>query len=167
MRQTKLHVSKCILVFVILVIYTVYIYEPNSIALLSCRNSGHLSNCQHHACPSHFKCPHSYCIPVHNVCDGKQDCPNGEEERYCFPISCPGFLLCRHDKVWVHHYDIWAGHVKCRKSLGDKALQDVAKCPGSCSCSGYALRCTSGKHFVLPLLSPLDLNYRGYFPLVH
>ncbi len=57
------------------------IYEPNDIALLRCRNSGHLSNCQHHACPSHFKCPHSYCIPIHSVCDSKQDYPNGEDEK--------------------------------------------------------------------------------------
>ncbi len=132
------------------------IYEPNGIAWLSCRNSGHLSNCQHYTCPSYFKCPHSYCIPVHNVCDGKQDCPNGEEERYRSPISCPGFLLCRHDKVCVHHYDIWDERVKCPQSLDDKTLQDVAKCPRNCSCSGYALSCTNGTNFVLPLLSPLQ-----------
>ena len=46
--------------------------------------------------------------------------------------------------------------MKCRKSLDDKALQDVAKCPGNCSCSGYALRCTGEKHFILPQLSPLQ-----------
>ncbi len=53
-------------------------------------------------------------------------------KRYCSPMSCPRFLLCRHDKVCVHRYDVWAGHVKCRKSLDDKALQDVAECPENC-----------------------------------
>ncbi len=77
-------------------------YELHSSGTVGCRNGGHLSSCELHVCPSHFKCPGAYCIPVHAVCDGKPDCPNGEEETNCHSISCPGLLLCRYDHTCVH-----------------------------------------------------------------
>lgn len=128
------------------------VYELRGSVAVGCRNAGHMLNCEHHDCPSQFKCPGAYCIPVHNVCDGKQDCPNGEDEVQCHNISCPGLLLCRHDNVCVHPYDIWQGHVKCPKSEDDKALR-YARCPSPCICLGYAMLCESSKLEYLPKLS--------------
>ncbi len=127
-------------------------YELHQLGTVGCRNGGHLSNCQYHTCPSQFKCPDAYCIPVHTVCDGKQDCPGGEDERNCQSISCPGFLLCRHDNTCVHPYDVWSVHVKCPMSMDDKALTNVPRCPMLCLCLGYAISCKSPKVIDLPHL---------------
>ncbi len=128
------------------------IFESGGPTLPACRNAAHLSNCRRHVCPSQFKCPNAYCVSVHKVCDGQPDCPNGEDEVDCHTISCPGFLLCRHDKICVHRYDIWEGHVKCSESQDDKALGDVLECPRRCSCYGYAIRCGNGKIGSFPKL---------------
>ena len=120
--------------------------------MIGCRNGGHLSNCQHHTCPSQFKCPDAYCIPIHSICDGKQDCPDGDDEMQCKSLSCPGFLLCRHDNICVHPYDVWRDHVKCPISIDDKALTNVPRCPQHCSCLGYAISCKSSEVGDLPRL---------------
>ena len=129
------------------------IYESHRLGTVACRNGGHLSNCQYHTCPSQFKCPDAYCIPKHSICDGKQDCPHGDDEMNCQSLSCPGFLLCRHDNICVHPYDVWRDHVKCPMSIDDKALANVPKCPPHCSCLGYAISCKSSKEGHLPQLS--------------
>ncbi len=128
------------------------IYELNQFDMVGCRNGGHLSNCQYHTCPSQFKCPDAYCIPIHSVCDGKQDCPDGEDEMRCQSLSCPGFLLCRHDNVCVHPYDVWRDHVKCPMSIDDKALMNVSRCLPLCTCLGYAISCKSSGVGDLPRL---------------
>ncbi len=87
---------------------------------LGCQNGKHLLNCKQHTCPSHFKCLDAYCIPVHTVCDGKAECPYGEDETNCQMLTCPGFLFCRHDKVYVSIHMIsgqvmW--NVQCRRMI--------------------------------------------------
>ncbi len=128
------------------------IHELNQLDIVGCRNGGHLSNCQYHSCPSQFKCPHAYCIPMHSICDGKQDCPEGDDEMQCQSLSCPGYLLCRHDNICVHPYDVWRDHVKCPISIDDKALTNVSRCPPHCSCLGYAISCKSSEVGDLPQL---------------
>ncbi len=128
------------------------IHELHQSDTVGCRNGGHLSNCQYHSCPSQFKCPDAYCIHIHSVCDGKHDCPDGEDEMQCQSLSCPGFLLCRHDKICVHQYDVWREHVKCPISKDDKALMDVPRCPPFCLCLGYAISCKSSEVGELPQL---------------
>ncbi len=134
------------------------ILESSGQTTRTCRNAAHLSNCRHHVCPSQFKCPNAYCIPVHDVCDGHPDCPNGEDEADCHSISCPGFLLCRHDKICVHRYDILEeGHEKCAESQDDNALRDINECPSGCICYGYAMRCENRK---VRSLSELPVSLR-------
>ncbi len=119
----------------------------------TCRNGAHLRDCMMHSCPSYFKCPSAYCIPVYAVCNGNVDCPNGEDEDNCQSMSCPGFLLCRYDKVCVHPHDVWSGGVKCPVSIDDKALRDIGPCPGHCECLGNGIRCNNAKKLNLPKLS--------------
>ena len=45
-----------------------------------CRNGGHLQSCKNFECNMKFKCAESYCIPWTYVCDGKWDCPEGDDE---------------------------------------------------------------------------------------
>ena len=127
-------------------------YESHISGTVGCSNGGHLSGCWLYICPSQFKCPNAYCVPVHTVCDGKPDCPNGEEETHCHSISCPGLLLCRNDDICVHPYDVWKDHVKCDKSKDDKALTNVPRRPTHCLCLGYAISCKSTNVDVLPQL---------------
>ena len=108
----------------------------------TCRNGAHLTNCMRYTCPSLFKCPSAYCVPVYAVCNGQVDCPNGEDEERCQSISCPGFLLCRYDTVCVHPQDVWSGRIKCPVSMDDKALRDRGACPGLCECLGNGIVCT-------------------------
>ena len=50
--------------------------------LKPCRNGGHLENCGKFECNTMFKCLNAYCIPWVYVCNGKWDCPEGDDEIY-------------------------------------------------------------------------------------
>ncbi len=136
-------------------------YEPSLLLRRSdtqvCRNGGHLRNCELHSCPSHFKCPAAFCIPIHAICNGRADCPNSEDEEECKPLSCPGMLLCRQDHVCVHPYEVRSGRVKCPLSKDDKALTNVILCPLQCLCHGHALFCENVSELKLSDL-PLALR---------
>ncbi|XP_030850189.1 G-protein coupled receptor GRL101-like [Strongylocentrotus purpuratus] len=70
-----------------------------------CRDVTHLRACGNFECPeSYLKCPSSYCIPLRYRCDGKMDCPSGEDEAFCgqCPQGCECDALsysCRPDQV--------------------------------------------------------------------
>ena len=49
-----------------------------------CSNTDHLQRCSTHQCPSLFKCRDSFCVEVTSVCDGIDDCPQGEDEYGCY-----------------------------------------------------------------------------------
>ncbi len=72
-----------------------------------------LKHCYYHECPGMYKCINSYCIPYHKVCNGKLDCPSGEEEINCDQIICPGLLKCIGDHVCVSWNDICNGYIHC------------------------------------------------------
>ncbi|KAL4221448.1 hypothetical protein ACF0H5_019705 [Mactra antiquata] len=61
------------------------IYKTDSTGyILGCRSGFHLQECAEFVCPpATVKCPGSYCIPLHYVCDGINQCPNGEDETGC------------------------------------------------------------------------------------
>ena len=42
--------------------------------------------CTHFKCIGYFKCPHSFCLPLKYICDGKNDCPEGEDEVNCIDL---------------------------------------------------------------------------------
>ncbi|XP_045163842.2 G-protein coupled receptor GRL101-like [Mercenaria mercenaria] len=60
-----------------------YDLDENGITT-GCRSLNHLQNCENVSCPAqHFKCPESYCVPLMYVCNGRIDCPGGQDETYC------------------------------------------------------------------------------------
>ncbi len=121
----------------------VYEVDSDNAHIRYCRNGAHLSNCSNHECPSMFKCPLSYCIPYHYICNGRLDCPRGEDEMSCLGVlECPGLLRCRHDGVCVHPHNVGDKIIDCQLSKDDETFVDVLMCPESCRCLGNAVLCS-------------------------
>ena len=119
------------------------VYDHNHIGHLRfCRNGVHLQSCSSHLCTSMFKCPLSYCLPVHKLCDSVHDCPNGEDELECNllqAISCPGFVHCW-DGPCIHVDQSCDGKIDCPRG-DDEVLCHQAACLGGCTCLGTAMAC--------------------------
>ncbi len=125
--------------------------QHDSHALKYCQNGEHLQFCTEHQCLSDFKCAQSYCIPYHYVCNGRADCPHGEDEQNCTE-SCPGLLRCKKDNVCVHPYYVGDDVVDCSLSQDDEILQHSGGClqVKECSCLGGAVSCPSSHFHALP-----------------
>ena len=106
-----------------------------------CRNGAHLRNCRKYPCTGSFKCPDSYCIPMRYICNGRLDCPNGEDELACPKglIQCPGLLRCK-DGGCVHSSEICDGVVNCPHGDDERC---VINCPPACICKGLVVFCTA------------------------
>ncbi len=120
-------------------------------ALKYCHNGEHLQFCTEHQCLSDYECAQSYCIPYHYVCNGRADCPHGEDEQNCTE-SCPGLLRCREDNVCVHPYYVGDDILDCSLSQDDEILQHRGGCPQEkeCSCLGGAVSCPSSNFYTIP-----------------
>ena len=86
----------------------------------SCRNAGHLVGCEAFVCTNMYKCPMSYCISFHRVCDGVIDCQDGADETSCPMISCPRMFRCIQEQVCIHPLDVCDGKIHCQLSLDDE-----------------------------------------------
>ena len=135
--------------------------------LIPCRNGGHLENCAKFECNMVFKCLDSYCIPWKYVCDGKWDCPNGDDEQksyICMHISkCQAMFKCKGE----HHTCISFGQV-CDNRLDCLYHDDemfcelkLIQCPSSCNCLIFAITC------VRLLLNNLQFNSFGLYLSVY
>ena len=115
--------------------------------LIPCRNGGHLQSCKNFECNLMFKCIETYCIPWPYVCDGKWDCPEGDDE-----LKNP---VCTEDQLCVYMYKcrnakqtcIHIGNVCDQKTdcpLGDDELHcyfKQFKCHPGCHCLLFAIHC--------------------------
>ena len=63
-----------------------------------------------------YTCPLTYCVALHLVCDGPNDCPNGEDEAHCSGAIYSGLLRCQVGNICVHPVDICDGIVLCLQS---------------------------------------------------
>ncbi|XP_060596877.1 low-density lipoprotein receptor-related protein 2-like [Ruditapes philippinarum] len=61
------------------------IYDEDATGyIIGCRSGMHLQNCDDFDCPQNtVKCPNSYCISLRFVCDGRFQCPSGQDEHNC------------------------------------------------------------------------------------
>lgn len=117
------------------------IFDKNNIY---CPNTEHLRKCSTHVCPASFKCKHSYCIPLHHVCDDVSDCPNDEDEVICSKLTCEGLLLCKNDDVCVHPNQICDGRIDCVYSQDDESLCSSTHSSTYCHLNNEILHCTGG-----------------------
>ncbi|XP_030850194.1 low-density lipoprotein receptor-related protein 4-like [Strongylocentrotus purpuratus] len=105
-----------------------------------CRDVTHLRACGNFECPeTYLKCPSSYCIPLRYRCDGKMDCPSGEDEAFCDEYECPdGSYRCHRQ-----HYCISLDHV-CDDIIHCTEQDDEEfcdQCPQGCECDALSYSC--------------------------
>ena len=106
-----------------------------------CLNGRHLIHCQRYECRDTFKCVSAYCIPFFAVCNGRKDCPNGEDEENCDTLQCAYLLKCSQDDICIHPSNECDDIIHCPFSGDDEALCDVQPCPSLCICVGHAVNC--------------------------
>ena len=108
--------------------------------LIPCQNGGHLQNCYKFECNMMFKCISSYCVPWSFVCDGKWDCPEGDDELnnpQCIEGQiCIYMYKCRSsNQTCLHIGNVCDESAEC--PLGDDELYCELKdvlCPVNCNC---------------------------------
>ena len=120
-----------------------------------CKMSAHIPPCKiayltqictYIWCPGMFKCNHTYCLPMSVICNGHQECPNGEDELYCSNLICPGLLKCRGENRCVSTSEICDGQVNCQYSFGDEIMCE--QCPIRCICQYYFMSCAEIKTYI-------------------
>ncbi len=84
-------------------------------------------------CQHHFKCQNYYCTPYKYVCDGKQDCPFGDDEFKCVDRTCVGLFKCQSSNICLHYHDVEDGVVDCKEG-DDEIFKGLSPCPTNCSC---------------------------------
>ena len=104
------------------------------------RNGAHLSSCSDVKRGKRVRCPDSYCIPYKNICDGRWDCWDGDDEYECENRTCSGLFQCRNVSTCIHIDDV------CDKDIDyqhkdDELLCDLEACVPKCSCPSYAVSC--------------------------
>ena len=92
-----------------------------------------------------FKCINSYCIPWSYVCDGKWDCPHGNDKENN-PV-CGNQIICNHmykckntSHICLHVGNVCDGSEDCPLS-DDEQLCNLLniKCPSNCICFSLAV----------------------------
>ena len=116
-----------------------------------CRDGSHLGQCAEINCTNSYKCPDSYCIPFHKVCDGHSNCIHGEDEERCDEYVCKGLLRCSGSKICVHPEQI-CNKVRDCINGDDEMFCDMKSCPNGCQCLSYSITCSSVQSNVLPAL---------------
>ena len=106
-----------------------------------CNNTEHLHYCVDFSCPNHYKCSFSYCIPMHLVCDGVKDCPQGEDEEQCNEFVCQGFMRCKGMSMCLHPNYVCNGVIECTLYGDDEVFCDSRGCPTQCECVGLTIFC--------------------------
>ena len=122
----------------------------------TCRTGNHLRNCKNFSCPNMFKCKDSYCIAERNVCNGRKDCPLGEDEEstICENQSCKGKFRCRNESFCLDFESVCNGIHDCPNSNDDE-LYCGSTCPTGCVCIGNTYQC---HRFIHGRLLPRDIR---------
>ena len=137
-------------------------YKVNSLGRIQpCSNGANLQNCQHFECNMMYKCVKSYCIPWSYVCDGKWDCPKGEDETYsqiCEErVICVNMFKCKGEEHKCLHLGNTCDYITDCPQGDDEYLCELkhVKCPAKCVCLALAIECLNvDVYFIGHLLYP-------------
>ncbi len=116
-------------------------------ALIPCRNGGHLQKCTLFECNAMFKCTESYCLPWAFVCDGKWDCPDGDDEQHNEICSqdyiCNHMYKCRNTtQTCLHVGNVCDGKYDCPLQDDEQFCHmKIVQCPLKCNCLLLAILC--------------------------
>ncbi len=115
--------------------------------LLPCRNGGHLQSCRKFKCNMKFKCSIYYCIPFNYQCDGKWDCPQGEDEsEFCTDTTrCANMFRCRSpSQICIHLGQVCDKVEDCSLTDDEDLCElDTTNCAQSCVCLALAVVCVN------------------------
>ena len=96
-----------------------------------------------------FKCQDSYCVPWIYVCDGKWDCPEGDDE-HSNPVcgnnvKCVNMYKCKHRHIiCIQLGNICDNESNCPIGDDEMLCQLVNQaCPALCQCLSLAVRCAN------------------------
>ncbi len=113
--------------------------------LTPCRSGGNLENCHLFECNNNFKCPNYYCVPFAYVCDGKWDCPQGQDEHklhMCSPVRhCKFMLQCMSSVICIHTADVCNEYQDCPHGEDETLCDTKNTCPHICQCVLYFMAC--------------------------
>ncbi len=121
-----------------------------------------LKNCQELNCTNSFKCSRSYCVPYRNVCDGKWDCPEGDDEKItCKNLTCPGFFHCKSFSTCLHPSEICDGKIDCSSVFKDDEIMCIKhySCTPECECLGAVMDCKNKNFSILPPVSHVNTEF--------
>ena len=130
-------------------ITSICIYQLNTYnsTLTPCENGRHLQYCKTFSCDIMFKCLNNYCVPWVYVCDGKWDCPRGEDELDILVcnkhIICKSMYHCQNTRqICLHLGNICDGNIDC-PFADDEILCELksVECSSFCVCLLYAIKC--------------------------
>ena len=128
----------------------VFEFQYNTTILRHCRNGAHLYNCTYFQCSEHFKCQMSYCTPFELICDGKWDCPQGDDEINCQSFSCPNLFKCKNQTKCLHLSKICNKNNDCQ--FGDDELwcihDSLLVCSKKCKCFSQSIICSHLNEFL-------------------
>ena len=127
--------------------------------MMPCTNGGHLENCRTFDCNQMFKCQKSYCVHWIYVCDGKWDCPQGDDElnnNVCSgEKNCQLMYKCRGFKLkCISIGNVCNGQVDC--PFHDDEMHCAFKkvtCPQNCNCLTFAITCSNIPIYILETIS--------------
>ena len=118
---------------------------------LWCRDGSHLGDCAAINCTNSYKCPESYCIQVHRVCDGHSDCIHGEDEERCDEHVCEGLLRCSGTLICIHPVHICDRVSHCPNDDDEKGC-NLGVCPSRCDCLTHSIICILKSTNVFPMM---------------
>nr|XP_006817056.1 PREDICTED: uncharacterized protein LOC102804127 [Saccoglossus kowalevskii] len=117
---------------------------------VGCRDVSRLKSCDTFKCTrGMFKCPDSYCISVHRVCDDVYDCPDGIDEHGCDNYTCVNGIRCHGVRNCIEQHHLCDGVRQCPG--GDDEMLCNITCPDICSCNGLYVDCADSNITTLPI----------------
>ncbi len=130
-------------------VHEICTYKLNEdLSVFPCRLGENLEECKDFECNMMFKCMGYYCVPWSYVCNGRWDCPQGEDKfavHQCQKIrnrNCQHLFKCKTTHTCISFGGVCDGSKDC--TFGDDefacSLAGIG-CPSNCQCIIFVISC--------------------------